>query len=882
MSGRSSAGASLLASVVLPLPGSPEISTKGLVTEVERAASGYYTGVQRPYNDRPSSDMNLRPSAVLSAGLLALFASQVGLAQRPRTAATAAPAPPSASRPAPVTPPPGTTTAAPALAAEAQRAFIADYCAACHNDRLKSGNMTLTTLDLGHLEASPQLAEKMIRKLRTGLMPPAGAKRPDPKMASAMASVLESAMDRAARANPNPGSRPFQRLSRAEYARSVHELLDVDIDVAALLPPDTLSAGFDNIADAQSFSPAVMEGYIRAASRIVNDALGDPSATPTSITYTVPYTMSQVRRVDGAPMGTRGGISVVYNMPADGEYVFDVRMQAATNGGMIGSRSANEQIEISINGERVALLDLPARMSEASATGLNLRTGRIPAKAGPQRVAAAFLPKFSGLVDDLVAPIEFTLADAIGAPQLLQLPHLQHLNITGPFTATGVSDTPGRRKVFTCRPAAPSEELTCATSIIRRIGQQAYRRPLNTQDLNGLLALYRDARKGVNFEAGVRTAVQAILASPNFVFRFEPLPQGVASGSNYRLSDLELATRLSYFLWSTGPDAELLAAARDRRLQNPAELEKQTRRMLADPKAEALSTRFAAQWLHLAELDVMTPDALLYPQYDHTLAVALRRETELFFDSIVREDRSVLDLITGDYTFVNERLAVHYRIPGVLGNQFRRVVLKDDYRRGLLGKGAILTMTSNAERTSPVIRGKWVMEVLLGTPPPPPPPNVPALEATDAIKDGQRRAVRERLELHRASPACSSCHRMIDPIGLALENFDVTGVWRIKDSGAFVDPTSTLFDGSPLEGPADLRRALLTYSDAFISNLTENMLTYAIGRRVEYFDMPAVRAITRDAALKGNTLPALVLGVVKSVPFQMARAEGVATRVAAR
>jgi hypothetical protein len=591
----------------------------------------------------------------------------------------------------------------------------------------------------------------------------------------------------------------------------------------------------------------------------------------------VPYTLSQMRRVDEAPAGTRGGVSVVYNMPADGEYVFDVRLQAATNGGLIGRRSQNEQIDISIDGARVALLTIPANLSEGLATGLNVRTGRIRVTAGPHRVSATFLPKFSGLVDDLVAPIEFTLADAIGAPQLLQLPHLQHLNITGPYDVTGVSDTPGRRRVFTCRPLAPAEERTCAASILTRLGEQAYRRPLGPRELDDVLSFYDQGRKGNNFEGGIRMALQAMLASPNFVFRFEPPPPGTAPGAIYRLGDAELATRLSYFLWSTGPDAELLAAARARRLRNPLELEKQVKRMLADPRAEALSTRFAAQWLHLSQLEGMIPDALLYPQYDHSLALALRREIELFFDSIVREDRSVLDLLTADHSFVNERLAAHYGVPGVLGNRFRRVELRDDARRGLLGKAGILTMTSNADRTSPVMRGKWVMEVLLGTPPPPPPPNVPLLDATASVKDGHRRTVRERLEIHRSNPACTSCHRMIDPIGLALENFDVTGTWRIKDAGAAVDPSSTLYDGTPIASPADLRQSILRYSDAFVANLTANLMTYAIGRRMEHYDMPAVRAVMRDASRQGNRFSAVVLGIVKSVPFTMNRADAAAT-----
>jgi hypothetical protein len=738
--------------------------------------------------------------------------------------------------------------------------------------------MNVAALQLQNVGQSAQLAEKMIRKLRAGLMPPSGAQRPDPATLKALAHSLEQAIDASATASPNPGWRPFQRLNRGEYARSVRDLLGIDVDVAALLPPDTLSAGFDNIADSQSFSPAVMEGYMRAAGKIVNDALGDPAASPTSVTYNVPSTVSQMRHVDGAPMGTRGGISVVHNVQADGDYVFSIRLQAATNGGLIGRRSLNEQIEVAIDGERVAILDIDPRMSEATGKGLNVRTDRIPVKAGSHRVSAAFLEKFSGLVDDLVAPIEFTLADAIGAAQLLQLPHLQDLNITGPFNVTGISESPSRRQVFTCRPASPDQETTCATSIITNLARQAYRRPVTRADLDGLLGFYRTARQEGDFETGIRTALQAILASPHFVFRLEHRPAGVATGQSYRISDLELASRLSYFLWSTAPDDELVRVAANRKLRNPVELEKQVRRMLRDARSESLATRFAAGWLHLAELESMTPDALLYPLYDRTLAQALRRETELFFDSIVREDRNVLDLLTANYTFVNERLALHYGIPGILGSRFRRVDVTSDDRRGLLGHASILTMTSNADRTSPVIRGKWVMEVLLGTPPPPPPPTAPGLEATSSIRNGQLLSVRERMEAHRANPACSSCHRLIDPIGLALEHFDVTGVWRIKDNGVPIDATTVLFDGTPLNGPASLREAMLKYADAFTGNLTENLLTYALGRRVEYYDMPTVRAIVRGAAREDLRFSSFVLGIVKSVPFQMSRAEAVVAR----
>ena len=571
-------------------------------------------------------------------------------------------------------------------------------------------------------------------------------------------------------------------------------------------------------------------------------------------------------------MGTRGGISVVHNFPADGEYVFNVKFQAATNGGLIGRRSQNEQVEISFNGERAALLDINPTMSETNG-GLSLRTSRIFVKAGPQRVSAAFIPKFSGLADDLVAPIEYTLADAIGAPQLFQVPHVQDFNITGPFTVAGVSDTPSRRKVFKCRPLAANEELPCATNIITNLARQAYRRPVTPEDLEGPLGFYEMGRKGGDFESGIRTALQAILASPYFVFRLEQRPANVKPGQNYRIGDPELASRLSYFLWSTAPDDELIALAAVGKLHDPAELEKQVRRMLADPRSESLATRFAAQWLHLAELQNMVPDALLYPNFDHTLAGAMRRETELLFDSVVREDRSLLELLTANYTFVNARLALHYKVPGVLGNRFRRVELKDDYRRGLLGQGSILTMTSQADRTSPVIRGKWVMEVLLGTPPPPPPPNVPSLDATKPVKDGHLLTVRERMEAHRSNPACNSCHRMIDPIGLSLENFDVTGTWRIRDNGVPIDSSTVLFDGTPANGPADLRQAILKYPEAFIGNFTENLLMYALGRRVEYYDMPAVRAITREAARNNNRVSWLILGIAKSMPFQMSRAE---------
>jgi cytochrome c553 len=790
------------------------------------------------------------------ATLCLLISSSIGVAQRASAPSAAAPT---------------------LMTVDAQNALVSQYCSGCHNDRTKSGGMTLTSLNLAHPEQNAELAEKVIRKLRAGMMPPPGAKRPELETSRAFATALENAIDRAAAIHPNPGWRSFQRLSQAEYARSIRDLLGIDVDASTLLPPDSLHDGFDNIAEAQSFSPAVLEGYMRAAAKIAIDAVGDPKAAATSATYSLSSTTNQLRHVDGAPMGTRGGISVVHIFPADGEYVFTVKFQAATNGGLIGRRSANEQVEISINGERAALLDINPNMSETNG-GLSLRTSRIFVKAGPQRVSAAFIPKFSGLADDLVAPIEYTLADAIGAPQLLQVPHLQDFTITGPYTVTGVSDTPSRRKIFKCRPLAPGEEVPCAKNILATLARQAYRRPVTEEDLEGLLSFYETGRKAGDFESGIRTALQAMLASPKFVFRLEQKPPNVAPGQTYRINDVELASRISYFLWSAAPDDELINSAAAGRLHNPIELEKQTRRMLADPRSESLATRFAAEWLRLAEIRNMIPDALLYPNFDRTLADAMRRETELLFDSIFREDRSILELLTANYTFVNERLAVHYKIPGVLGNRFRRVELQDDNRRGLLGQGSILTLTSQADRTSPVIRGKWVMEVLLGTPPPPPPPNVPSLEATKPVKEGRLLTVRERMEAHRSNPACNSCHRMIDPIGLSLENFDPTGTWRIRDSGVLIDASTVLFDGTPANGPADLRKTILKYPEAFIGTLTENLLTYALGRRLQYTDMPTVRAIMREAARNDNRASALILGIIRSAPFQMSRAEAPVTQ----
>jgi hypothetical protein len=670
-----------------------------------------------------------------------------------------------------------------------------------------------------------------------------------------------------------------------EYARAVKDLLDVDVDVSAFLPPDTISHGFDNVADVQSFSPTLMEGYLRAASNISRLAIGDRNATATSVTYKIGRTASQMRRVDGAPMGTRGGISIVHTFPADGEYQFKVTLHNEPLGGLYGRTSMstlniNEQIEVSVNGERAALLPLNTRMSETDPkNSLEITTPRISVKAGPQRISAAFLQRFEGPLDDLLMPLENSLADVNISFGVTALPHMRDFSIIGPSVVTGVSDTPSRRKVFVCRPTTAEEEPACASRIVKTLATQAYRERIDAddpRDLQELMNFFAEGQKKGGFESGVRLAVQAMLASPRFLFRLEkqaPVTLVKTAGTaTYRISDEDLASRLSFFLWGTLPDADLLKAASQGLLRTPAGLEKQVRRMLADSRSQALSKRFAGQWLRLQDLEKIHPDYLLYPQYDDTLAQAMQKETELFFDSIVREDRPVLDLLTADYTFVNERLARHYGVPNVMGPAFQRVPVPE-YRRGLLGQGSILTLTSVADRTSPVQRGKWVMEVLLGTPPPPPPPNVPALDDTKAVAGGKSLSTRERMEEHRKNPACTSCHRMIEPLGLALENFDVTGAWRIKDNEVAVDSVGDLYDGTKMDGPVGLRKALMQHSDLVLLSLTENLMTYGLGRRVEYYDLPAVRTIIRDAAKQNNRISAFILGVVNSAAFRMGTAD---------
>ena len=808
----------------------------------------------------------VRPALLVTVGVVCLAAAVGARSYDPR---------PTADDPRPTVHGPRPTASA--LSASEQRALIDEFCVTCHDADKEKGGLNLEKFDPARAENSAEVAEKMIRKLRAGMMPPAGSDRPDVSVLHALAASLESRLDTMAAAKPNPGARTFQRLNRAEYANSIRELLGVDIDASAFLPPDTISHNFDNIADVQSLSPTVLEGYLRAAAKVSRDAVGDPDASHGSTTYKVPRTASQLAHVEGAPFGTRGGISLIHTFPADGEYSFRMMLHSIPTGQLYGSTTRGEQLEVSVNGARVAVMDINPRMSEADPNGMNLTTPPIAIKAGPQRISAAFVQRFEGPFDDLLAPIEQTLADTqIGsATGVTTLPHLRDMSVVGPHRATGVSDTPTRRRIFACRPLSAEEEQPCATRILTTLGTTAYRRKLNDTDLAGLLRFYDEGRKGKNFEAGIRTALQAMLASPHFILRYEETPANVRPGQNYPLSDRALASRLSFFIWASPPDADLLAVAANGTLRNHAVLEKQVRRMLADPRASALSTRFASQWLRLQDLEKIHPDPLLYPNYDQTLAAAMQRETELLVEHIVRTDRDVLELLTADYTFVNARLARHYGIGGVPGSDFQRVTLSDPNRRGILGHGSVLTMTSVADRTSPVLRGKWVLETLFGAPPPPPPDDVPDLNETKAASGTRLLSVRERLEAHRASPACQSCHKAIDPLGLALETFDVTGALRIKDSGVTVDPTGELYDGTKLDGPVALRQALLKHREIVLRTLTENLMAYGLGRRVAHYDMPTVRAIVRDASTSGNRFSSFVLGIVKSPAFQMSRAEHV-------
>ncbi len=771
---------------------------------------------------------------------------------------------------------PGATIAPPqapapggATTVEAQRAFVQQYCAGCHNERVKNGGFSWTELDVARPDQNAKRAEDVIRKVRAGLMPPAGARRPDSAALAEFSTSLGTRLDEMAASHPVYKAPELHRLNRREYRNAVRDLLGVDVDVAAMLPPDARTGSFDNMADALTVNPALMQAYIRAADKVARQALGDPGTQPVMAKYDVPKVVNQMRHVEGAPFGSRGGTAVVHNFPADGTYTFRSELYFYYLGELIGGNLPEalqgQELEISIDGARVASFTIDP-LYEGN-TG-PLVSAPVAVKAGPHRVAAAFVAKADGPVEDSVRLVEQTIMDvSVGLhPGMTTLPHLQTLTIVGPTQTAGVSATPSRTRILTCQPTSAAQEAPCAKSIITTLARRAFRRPPTDDDLAMLMQMYAVGREGGDFEAGIRTAVQATIARPEFIFRFERVPEGLTAGQHYRLSDLEQAARLSYFLWGSGPDDALIDAASQGQLRAPGGLEKQVRRMLADPRAESLATNFAAQWLRLTGLADVHPEPTIFPDFTRNLAQSMRREVELLFDSIVREDRSLLDLLTADYTFVNEVLAKHYGMPGVAGPQFRRVAVTDANRYGLLGRGAILTQTSLANRTSPVARGKYVLEVLLGAPPPLPPPNVPPLAET--VNNEAVLPVRERMEAHRKNATCAACHKIMDPIGLALENFDATGRWRRNDGLAPVDPRGDMYDGHKLDGPASLRAALLDHAEAFRSGFAESLLSYALGRVLDTTDMPTARAIARQGARDKDRFSSFVMAIVTSGPFQ--------------
>jgi len=723
------------------------------------------------------------------------------------------------------------------------RAVVQRYCVTCHNTRTKAGGLLLDQLDAGQPEQHPEIFEKVVRKLRTGMMPPSGAPRPDRATLDRLASTVETALDRAAALAPNPGAPALHRLNRAEYANAVRDLLDLAIDATSMLPGDDSSDGFDNIANVLSVSPALMQAYVSAAGKISRLAIGDPTITSQISTYPAPRGLSQAETREGLPAGTRGGFVVEHIFPLDAEYEFRVSRTAGGFG--LPAVGTDEPVEITVDGARLLLLDRDApRVNKI----------RVPAGAHALGVAVVRRANAHG-VDDLFS----TWGIDSG---------IQSLSVIGPSNATGPGDTPTRRKIFTCH----NDDSACARKILSGLATRAFRRPMaeNDPSIDLLLGFYKTGHDLRGFDTGIQYALARVLVDPRFIFRFERQPLGLPPGAVYRIDNYELASRLSFFLWSSVPDDELLAAAKAGTLTNPAMLEQQTRRMLADARAGAFVDNVAGQWLMLRQLDAISPGT---KEFDGNLRYSFRRETELLFETILRDDRSVLDLLDADFTFVDERLARHYGIPNIRGARFRRVTLQGSERRGLLGQGSILTATSAGSRTSPVKRGKWILENLLGAPVPNPPPGVETnLDKSVGIVTAPT-SLRQRLERHRQNPACASCHAVMDPIGFALENYDLIGKWRDSDGGVPVNAAGTLFDGTPLDGPESLRRALDGRRDAFVRNTTEKLLTYALGRRVEWFDMPAVRAIATGAA-PDYRFSSLVVGIVKSVPFQMKRIEG--------
>ena len=778
-------------------------------------------------------------------------------------------------------PAPATTSATAGLP---DQALVQKYCATCHNDRARTGGVSFEGVSVAEAGTHSEIWEKALVKLRGGMMPPQGMPRPDDTAMNAFIVALENTLDAQARKSPDPGFKPVHRLNRTEYGNAIRDLLDLEVDVADLLPADDESHGFDNIAGVLRVSPSLLEQYLSAAGKISSLAVGNDTDLIRA-GYRVPPDDSQEDHVEGLPLGTRGGLLFKHQFPQDAEYEFAVFLTRNIVGYMTGLEFPH-QLEISIDGERVFLAQVGGEadnlasdknMSEtANLIDARLKT-RVKVSAGPHMVGVTFVRRNAAESDEPLQQHErnHDLQDMNG------LPLIDHLNVTGPHNPTGPGDTPSRRRIFTCglssatgpaesrrsSPRITASEGGCARTILSTIARRAYRRPVTDADMAPIMALYAEGRKKGNFEEGIEQGLRLVIANPKFIFRTETSPAAAMA----RVTDLELASRLSFFLWSSIPDDTLLNLAAQNRLSQPTVLSQQVRRMLADQKARALVENFASQWLLLRNLKNHVPTPGDFPNFDNELRQAFRRETAMFVESIIREDRSVLDLLNANYTFVNERLARHYRIPNVYGSHFRRVTLRQDERRGLLGQGSILTVTSYPNRTSPVLRGKYILENILGTPPSPPPPNV---DTTLENKQGEEpKSVRALLEQHRRNPTCASCHRVMDPLGFALENFDGVGEWRVKETGGRIDSTGQMGTGAAVDGPVGLRKAILAQPEMFVRTLTDKLMTYGLGRGVEHKDKPIVRAVAREAAPQNYRFSSIVLGIVNSAPFQMKQAQ---------
>ena len=766
------------------------------------------------------------------------------------------------------------------------RALLDRYCVTCHNERTRVADLALDTTDIDHVGQGAEVWEKVARKLRTRAMPPLGRPRPDETAYNAFASWLETALDRAAVASPDPGRRPaVHRLNRAEYTNAIRDLLGLNIDSGSLLPPDDSGYGFDNIADVLSVSPTLTERYLSAARKISRLAVGDPTLQPATDTFAVNKYLKQDGRLsEDLPFGSRGGLAVQYYFPVDGDYVVKIyllrtytdqirgllephQLDVRLNGARIGQFTIGSQLDVSAN-ESAGDSDAQQRRRELE--DVDGQEVHFSAKAGPGVLGVSFVDQ--GSVPEFMLRPQYSVTSYEYAGDRTIPPGIGKIEIRGPYDVKGRGDTPSRRRIFVCRPTGGSDEEPCADRILSTLARRAYRRPVTEADVQPLLNLYTAARRREDFDGGIEMALRRILVSPDFLFRTERDPVNAAPDAAYRISDLELASRLSFFLWSSIPDDELLDAAERGQLTKPAVLEQQVRRMLADPRSSAaLVSNFAGQWLHLRNIRLVSPDPYAFPEWDDDLRGALERETQLFLESQLREDRSVPELLTADYSFVNERLARHYGIPNVYGSHFRRVTLTNEARKGLLGKGSILTVTSYPHRTSPVLRGKWLLENILGMPPPPPPPDAGALQENDNA-DSTPLSLRERMEAHRANPVCASCHSTMDPLGFALENFDGIGKWRTSsEAGTRIDASGTLLDGTTFDNPKTLRQALVRDPENFVTTVTEKLLTYALGRGVEYYDAPAIRQIVRGAATHDYRWSSLIVGITESMPFQMRR-----------